>query len=351
MGLDTAALAQVLVHDAPLEWRQRVQLDRPARSCASSAASSGSAAARRHAARDSHRRRPPPGPSEGPSGNTIAGPDAGRRRSSGRGGRSTGRRPRPPASPATPRHAPGPRPRRQGPARRRSPRAGPGAPRPAPAVGSSRRETFEIIASSPCLTALLLAWRPGGAPGGGSEPTRRPPPASSPLARGRGSLRLCGPGPPPAAGSSGLTAGPYGVDQVLLADRPGVRGDPVDRQTGRIAEQEDDEDQRQEQHQAALVLVGKGRRDQRRDELRGDIEDDQGDQHHAGRLSVKSGMNRNFAEPCSTVSHGVGQNFAGRSRDLRTGSVNLTSRFGRCSSRIRPAAGRRYRNFKSVRSM
>ncbi len=73
-------------------------------------------------------------------------------------------------------------------------------------------------------------------------------------------------------------------DQILLDDRPEVRGDPVDEQSGRVAVEDHDEDDRQQQHQAALVGVGGRGRDQRRGELRPDVEDDQHHKRDPGRL-------------------------------------------------------------------
>ena len=88
VGLDVAALAQVLVDDPPLERRQRVELDRLARPRAPRRQRRRPRpAAPPRGARDSRWRRSRPAPTTGRPGTRSAAPGAGRRRSSGRGGR------------------------------------------------------------------------------------------------------------------------------------------------------------------------------------------------------------------------------------------------------------------------
>ena len=74
------------------------------------------------------------------------------------------------------------------------------------------------------------------------------------------------------------------LDDRLLQDRPEVGRDPVDEQAGRELPDEGDEQERQGQEDHPLVLVGGGRHQQRRDQLRADVEDDQRDEHRARGL-------------------------------------------------------------------
>ena len=69
----------------------------------------------------------------------------------------------------------------------------------------------------------------------------------------------------------------------LLHDRPQVRGDPVDEQAGRELPHEEHEEERQRQEDHPLRLVGRRRHQQRRRQLRADVEHDQDHQHVAVR--------------------------------------------------------------------
>ena len=76
----------------------------------------------------------------------------------------------------------------------------------------------------------------------------------------------------PSGGRSGPEALP---DDRLLHDRPQVRRDPVDEQAGREVDDEDDEDERQRQEDHPLRPVRRRRHQQRREQLRADVEHDQ----------------------------------------------------------------------------
>ncbi len=142
--------------------------------------------------------------------------------------------------------------------------------------------------------------RRGGAGGGpvglpsGALPSRRPllPPLLPPLAP---APAVAGVAEPPPRKQIAEAAEPAVLsrwshraeplpDDRLLRDRPQVGRDPVEQQAGREAHDEGDEQERQREEDHPLRAVGRRGHQQRRRQLRPDVEDDQDDQHGAGRL-------------------------------------------------------------------
>ena len=106
-----------------------------------------------------------------------------------------------------------------------------------------------------------------------ARPCRRPrPPPPAGLTSGRCPRR-------PEHGQSRTAP-----DDVLLADRPDVRRDPVDEQAGREAVMKGTKTNGSAIMMHALVAVGRDRHQQAREQLRADVEDEQDDQDAAGRL-------------------------------------------------------------------
>ena len=263
-------------------------------------------------------------------------------------------------SPSARPRPPRPRPRRRARARRRSPRADLRAPPPGSrllatsGVASRSRPSGalrSLIAACPSASSSCAAGA-AEARGDSAAPRPRPPvparPSRPPPRRAPGlplgeSSRRRRPGPFPARRRRRPDAPP---NEVLLADRPQVRGDPVHQQTGRVAVQDHDEHERQQQHQAPLVGVGGGGGDQRRGELRADVEHDQHDQHRPGRLGGDVGDEQELGRARGDdVAAGFGQAFDRVAHDFDRMFGDLAVRGDRAVqfARVvaRAAAGRR----------